>query len=94
MVLDATGSPIAGASVTATAARGATASTITDAAGEFALEISPDIYQLRVSASGFNDRTQEIELMPGHPLELRLMLDVAALRTAVTVTESNGLPDH
>jgi catecholate siderophore receptor len=85
-VVDATGTPIPGASITATAeGRLAGVSTHSGQAGEFVLNLDPGTYSVRVVADGFQERATTGS--PGGDT-VEVKLEVAARQDVVTVTES------
>jgi catecholate siderophore receptor len=64
-------------------------SALSSEAGEFSFRARPGIYEVRISAPSFEEATQTITLpLAGDPLQV--VLEVASLRTALTVTESPG----
>jgi len=90
-VLDSTQAPIESATVTAVAADGAAAATtVTDAGGEFLLQAAPGTYTLKVLAPAFSDAAQAVTLTSAGAGPVQIVLDVAPLRTTLTVTESPG----
>lgn len=88
-VLDPSGTPIAGATVTATVEGDArTTSTRTGVAGEFSLALDPRTYLLRVVADGFEDSLQTVAAGSASATHLQVVLPVAPRKDIVTVTES------
>src|SRR4030042_1205657 len=72
MVKDAnTGAPISGATVTYTDSTGASASTTTDAGGQYSFDQAgrpaPGPVNLRVAASGYEPLTQQVQYDEGSP---------------------------
>jgi len=59
-IMDTTGSPVQGAAVSATAKPGIAASSVSDRAGEFRLELSQGQYVLTLSADGYAPARQVI----------------------------------
>jgi outer membrane receptor protein involved in Fe transport len=82
VVLDASGAPVAGASVTA-----GTASVTTADDGAFELADAPDGGELRVTATGFAPATVPLA---GDAQSLRIVLQPAPLVDTVVVTASRG----
>jgi len=88
-VLDPTQAAIVGATVTATSDGGAAAASVmTDANGEFSLLVPPGTYMLKVSASAFTEFSQSVSLAAAGSEPLEFILQVAPLRTDLTVTSS------
>lgn len=88
-VLDPSGTPIAGATVTATVeGDGRTVSALTGATGEFTLPLDPRTYLIRVAADGFQDSLQSVAAGSAFANQLQIVLPVAPRKDVVTVTES------
>jgi catecholate siderophore receptor len=89
-ILDPAQSPVGGAAVTATSAAGTAMTTATDARGEFVLTASPGTYQLKIVAPGFLDAARTVTLPRGDGDWLQIALEIAPLRTSLTVTDEPG----
>ena len=89
-VLDETRAAIAGARVVAAQdGRAGGYSTVSTQTGEFLLQLGPGSYQLKISADGFRDLSQPLQIEAGlKPVEI--MLPISEQRITVTVTESAG----
>ena len=89
-VTDSSGSPVPGASVTARHIETNLSSTaITDGDGRFRFPyLKPGSYEIRIRASGFGDRLRSVTLTVGSAFELNAMLEVASVKSSVTVTGS------
>ncbi len=79
-VVDATGALLPGASVSvSSAASGLAQTTRSNSKGEFSLEqLSPGTYSVKVSAPGFNDVVQKVELLISTPLKLSFGLSAGS----------------
>ncbi|MEO8050909.1 MAG: TonB-dependent siderophore receptor [Acidobacteriota bacterium] len=90
-VLDPSGAPIAGAHAIAISV-GATSGPAADSGseGRFSLTLEPGSYVLNVAKDGFLPVTREIRVGPGNASPDDIELQVAPVRTSVTVTESPG----
>ena len=88
-VLDPSGTPIPGATVTATPdGRVGRASTHTGQAGEFLISLEPGAYTLHIAADGFRDSSQPLTVSASAPSPREIVLPVAARQDVVTVTET------
>jgi catecholate siderophore receptor len=88
-VLDPSGSPIAGARVTAAPqGRVAAVSTHTGPAGEFSISVNEGSYTLHIAADGFLEFQQTFTAGQPGMTPLEIVLRVAPRRDVVTVTES------
>lgn len=68
--------------------------TTTGPDGAFQLANVPlDTYELRVELSGFAPHVRAVDLHTGVPIDLRIVLDLAAQSTSVTVTPAEPLVD-
>jgi catecholate siderophore receptor len=94
VVLDAMHAPIAGAKVTATADQPPAATPLescaTDHTGSFALRLPAGRFVVRVSAPGFQDLTQAVTVTTASSNRLELILQIAGIAEAVSVTASAG----
>jgi hypothetical protein len=90
-ILDTTQAPLAGAHVTAVP-DGQTSgpSTVTDQRGAFALMLMPGLYTLTVTADGFVDQSQRVNARQGGSAAREIVLKVAGVREAVTVSAPAG----
>ncbi len=86
-VVDPSGASVAGANVSLhNVVTGYTQSTKSSTAGAFRLGNLPaNRYHVEVKASGFSDSSQEVEIRSAVPVQLKIMLSVAAETTSVTV---------
>lgn len=90
-VLDQSRAPLAGARVVFVPQGKVTGHTaVTTQSGEFSLGLEAGTYKLTISADGFLDSSQEVQvpLSAGSPLEV--VLQIAAQSTSITVTEAVG----
>src|SRR3982751_2413530 len=62
-VLDPSRSPLSGARITAVPDRGTSASTVTDGAGDFTLLLDSGHYTIKISAAGFVDVIQQVDVV-------------------------------
>ncbi len=90
-VLDPAGMPISGARVTAETEGRATVpvTTVTDAEGQFALELATGRYAVRVEVDGFAETVQHVSLAPDNAPPLDLILQ-AGIHESITVRAENG----
>ncbi len=88
-VLDPSRSPIANARITVVL-RGQTETLTTGANpnGEFKLAVSPGDYKIKVVADGFVEYSQMVNVSVTEPRTLEIVLKVAGIHEAVTVSES------
>lgn len=86
VVLDASKSPIQGASVTISTADHTLSQVVTDARGSFSTPLARGTYSIRIIADGFQETTGSVEIQ-GEPVVREFNLQVAARREMVTVTE-------
>ncbi len=87
-ILDASRTPIPGATVTATTSgRAAGIAAHSGRGGEFWLTLPPGSYTLQVAADGFEDHKQALEVTNTLPEPLEIVLKVAHREDIVTVTE-------
>lgn len=86
-VSDQTGAPIPGARVTVEPSPRAVT---TDAEGAYLLVLAPGSYTLRIVREGFTPVAVTTDLMPGGITQKDIVLQVAPLVGAVTVTEDAG----
>jgi catecholate siderophore receptor len=91
-VLDATGGPVGGASVTVRRA-GATVApltVLTDGQGRFELPLSPGIYSVMIAADGFVAASQQLEIASGADRAFDVVLRVAGFSEIVNVDAAAG----
>ena len=98
VVYDPSGAVIQGATVTILdASKGATKTMITSTKGEFEFpQIPPGQYTLTVSASGFSNKQQNLELLVASPMKVNVNMTVGAGATTIDVgatTESINTSD-
>ncbi|HEY7369408.1 MAG TPA: TonB-dependent receptor plug domain-containing protein, partial [Thermoanaerobaculia bacterium] len=84
-VLDASGAPVVGATVTAAAEGAAVSSTATDAQGMFRLTLAPGAYTLRFAADGFLETAQSLKIAAGAREARDVVLEIAGVREIVRV---------
>src|SRR6185436_9629831 len=90
-VVDSSEAPIPGALVTATSpGTSDPASATTDLRGAFTLTLGAGQYSVRVHVDGFRDAEQRIAAGPASAPPARLVLQVAGVHEAVTVTAPGG----
>jgi len=90
-VLDPTSAAIPGAQITAIRDGSRTQLTaVSDRNGEFSLAVEPGQYAVKIAARGFSEASQKIDLQRSEPEFRDFVLEVAAVRDMVTVTESAG----
>ena len=89
-VFDQNQAVVAGAKVTAAAAKNHAAeiSTITDQNGEFSLALEPDEYTVKVFANGFSEISQTINLRQSNTKPLEIVLQVTGANAVVTVGDA------
>src|SRR5262249_50669075 len=88
-VLDPAGAPIAGARITAVPeGRGAGSSTVSDQSGELSLALEPGSYTVKIAAQGFLEAPRTVSLKNTGSEFLEAVLQIAAQRDTVTVTDS------
>ncbi|HUI42461.1 MAG TPA: TonB-dependent receptor [Terriglobia bacterium] len=87
-VTDPSGAVIVGAAVTIyNPVSGFTRTATTDSAGEFAISNAPfNPYHLTVSAKGFADHVQDVDISSAVPLSLNIAMQLTGGKTTVTVT--------
>ena len=94
-VTDATGALLPGATITlSSAASGNTLKTESRAKGEFSFtQVAPGTYQVRVSAPGFSEDVEQVELLVSTPLNLSFKLTVGSnevVEVATNLAEINS----
>jgi catecholate siderophore receptor len=90
-VLDPTRAPIAGAQIAVISDAGASAPrAISDQDGHFSLPLTPGKYTLKVAREGFVEAFQTVTLATSGSAVFDIVLQVAPVHGAVTVTESAG----
>jgi hypothetical protein len=82
-VLDATGAIIPGATINiSNAASGVTQSTQSKSKGEFTFEqLAPGTYQVKISAPGFSEQVQKVQLLVATPVKLAFTLAAGSAET-------------
>src|SRR5205814_3033779 len=63
-------------------------SAVSDSNGEFSFALPPGRYTVRISAPGFSEFAETIDLGQTGPLQRTFTLQVAGISESVTVTES------
>ncbi len=90
-VLDPSHTPIAGARINATPTGGtSTVTSVSDQKGEFQLPLAPGKYLLVFSKEGFAQTTQSVDLTANGTQLPDVLLQVAPLIGAITVTDGAG----
>ena len=90
-ILDSTQAPIAGARVSAVRdAQTTGSSTVTDQRGSFLLHLASGTYTLEVTANGFIEQSRRVTARRGQSASLEIVLTVAGVREAITVTAPAG----
>jgi hypothetical protein len=91
VVQDQTGSVLPGATVDLVAPTGTVAqTTVTDGAGTFRFErVTPGQYELRAGFEGFKPSVAKLRVTNRAPAAQRLVLDLAALSSEITVNSGN-----
>jgi catecholate siderophore receptor len=90
-ILDPNRAPVSGARVVATSKdRSTNDSTLSNENGEFILRLEPGQYQLKISAQGFAESSQSIDLTKPLATPVELTLNLAAYRDTVNVTDTDG----
>lgn len=88
-VMDASRTPIPGATVTASpAGRASGIASHSGPNGDFTLSLPPGAYTLQVAADGFEDLKQSLEVTQTPPAALELILRIAPRQDIVTVTDT------
>jgi len=92
-VKDPGGAVVSGANVSLlTANRAVLGATVTDAAGNFAInKIWPGDYQLNVEAGGFVRYRGAVRVTHGNPVEVAVVMELTPLNEQVTITAEAGL---
>jgi catecholate siderophore receptor len=88
-VFDPMQAPIAGARISAEGSGKQAVATFSSPSGEFLLRLPPGPFTLHVSADGFSDVLRELDATSASTL-IEVAMQVQALRTELTVTESAG----
>ncbi len=91
VVQDQTGSVLPGSTVDLVAPNGTVAqTTVTDGAGTFRFErVTPGQYELRAGFEGFKPSVAKLRVTNRAPAAQRLVLDLAALSSEITVSSGN-----
>src|SRR4051812_42391508 len=85
-VLDPNHAAIQGADVWISKAGAPSAMAVTDRNGEFSVALVPGEYQVRISAEGFTETTETVNLQ-GNNKPLEVLLAVAPSNAVVTITD-------
>ena len=92
-VLDQNHAPVAGAKVAAVSKGGLqSVSSLSDANGEFSINLSPLEYILQISANGFASSSQHLDARSSDLKTLEIVLSVGNVDAFVTVTDSSEFP--
>jgi hypothetical protein len=87
-VSDPSGAVVIKAKITAKGEKGVTASAVTDSKGSYEIKgLKPGKYTLQISAEGFSQETQEVELAAGAAQTKDISLSIQVQQQAVTVEE-------
>ena len=94
VVIDTTGAFIPGAEVTAVQdATGIATTRVTDEIGRYEFALQPGLYTLTAEMPGFQaDIRNNVELMPGQPVQMSFTLEISTLNTALVVVGSRAKP--
>ncbi len=86
--VDRNGAGVVGATVTAASRAGfRTAAAITDQNGEFILSLESGEYEIKISADGFTESAQTVNLSAGGQDAGEIVLEVAGTNASVTISE-------
>lgn len=92
-IFDQNQAPVAGAKILAVPQDDSKAITsLTDADGIFAIELLPKAYVLKVTANGFADISQRLNVEQNALKTLEIVLNVRSVEAVVTVTDSSDFP--
>lgn len=86
-VLDPSGAAVSGARIVALAA---TATSVTDGSGEFAIVLPLGSHTLKVTAEGFVDTFREVAVMPGGAPVVVIQLQLRPMSETLTITEATA----
>jgi catecholate siderophore receptor len=90
-VLDSSRAPLVGAQITVIrTGQNAGPSIVSDGQGIFSISVEPGDYTLKISATGFSESSEVVELRPGDSVSREVVLQVAPVTEIVSVTESAG----
>ena len=90
-IVDPMRGPIAGAEVTTVrTAPAITATTMSDQNGDFAFQLEPGTYVIRISSAGFADLSRRLIVSAGGAAPLEFVLQIAGFTQAVEVTGRAG----
>ncbi len=90
-VLDPSGAPIAGATITAVSDKGGSRlSTVSGQNGDFVLQLEPGNYKLTANAEGFLETSQRLRAPEPDGVVREFVLQIADSHQFVTVTEAAG----
>ena len=94
VVTDTTGAFIPGAEVTAVQdATGMATTRVTDEIGRYEFALQPGLYTLTAEMPGFQtDIRNNVELMPGQPVQMNFTLEISAVDTTLVVVGSRAKP--
>src|SRR6266545_1461417 len=82
-IVDPMRAPIAGADVTAVrTAPAMTATTMSDQNGDFAFQLEPGTYLVRISSAGFADALRRMTVSPGGAAPVEFVLQIAGFTQA------------
>lgn len=90
VVVDASRTPVAGATVKATGTVGSPAVAHTDERGEWSLAVPAGAYRVEVVADGFQSAARNATVETGSPARVEFTLDVAGRHDMVTVNETTN----
>ena len=94
VVIDTTGAFIPGAEVTAVQdATGMATTRVTDGIGRYEFALQPGLYTLTAVLPGFQaDIRNNVELMPGQPVQMNFTLEISAVDMTLVVVGSRAKP--
>ena len=94
VVIDTTGAFIPGAEVTAVQdATGMATTRVTDGIGRYEFALQPGLYTLTAELPGFQAGIRNnVELMPGQPVQMNFTLEISAVDTTLVVVGSRAKP--
>jgi catecholate siderophore receptor len=89
-VFDSSRAPVAGAQISLILkGRDSGPSMVSDGQGDFSVSVDSGTYTLKISAPGFSESSEVIELQPGNSFSREVVLKVKPVNEIVTVTESD-----
>jgi catecholate siderophore receptor len=90
-VFDSSHSPVVGAQITVIrTSQNAGPSILSDEEGDFSISVEPGDYTLKISAAGFSDSSETVNLQAADSVSRDVVLQIAPVAETVTVTESEN----